>query len=149
MRIKQELSVKPQLSAELEAALFARAEDLLAVRRGRLCSRQEDVKRLAQVRVDRLTMLSQIASRALDFFAIHPDTPAVAATFAALVLAFLTLHHGTPRGLERGMPLTDSDLPEISKTNDASARYDAQRLAEQNAYEREVEDAHQRTSGGI
>jgi len=138
-QIKQVLGEKSQIPDALEAALFAQAEDLLAKRRGRIASREAEVKR-------RRIAIRQLSSRVVELLAIRPEAPATAAILAALVVAFLTLHGG---GREAGMPLSYQDLPALPKNNDVPARYDAQILAERQAYEREVEDAHNRTSGGI
>jgi hypothetical protein len=144
-KIKQALSDKPAPSVMFEARLFAQAEDLLAIRRERLELRKSDAVRLAQKRAHLLSSFQESFSRILDIVAIRPDVPAAATALAALVLVFLALHNGHGHGVS----LTYADLPDFPKNNDAPARYDAQRLVEQNAYEREVEDAHRRTSGGL
>jgi len=144
-QFKQVLNKKPKLSVESELALFAQAEDLLATRREHRASRETVAKRADQARTRRLTALRQLPSSLLEFFAIHPDTPVTATAFIALVLAFVALQSG--RG--PAVRVSYSDLPALPKTNNFAAYYDAQLLAERQAYEREVEDAHQKTSGGI
>lgn len=143
--LKQLLSDKPEVPAKLEAAIFAQAEGLLAQRRELLASREADTLRSAQVRTRRFLSIRQSAARVIELFAIHPDAPATAAVFAVLLATFLVLHGPS----ERPSKLTYSDLPALSKTNDVPARYEAQRLAERQAYEREVENVHRETSGGI
>jgi hypothetical protein len=144
-KIKQALSDRPGHSFAFEAKLFAQAEELLAAKRELFELHKTGAARRAQKKAQLLFSLQEIVSKLMDLIAIRPDVPAVAAAFAVLVLAFMALHGGR----ERGMSFTYSDLPDFPKYNDAPARYDAQRLAEQMAYEREVEDAHQKTSGGI
>jgi len=131
-KVTQALSIKAKLSTESELLLFAQAENLLSARRERISSR-ETVARLAN-RAKRQRLL-----------AIHPDMPAAATTFIVLILAFIVLHSRP----EITFRVSYSDLPDLPKTNDFPARYDAQLFAERQAYEREVEDAHKRTSGGI
>ena len=143
-QVKQTLSSKTKLSVESELSLFTQAENLLAIRRELIASREAVLKLANQTRKQRLIALRQILSQVSEFLAIHPDTPAVATTFVALVLAF-TIFQSKPQSAFR---ISYSDLPEFPKTNDFSARYDAQLLAERQAYEREVEDAHKKTSGG-
>ena len=135
---------KPEPSREFETALFARAEQLLTARREHLAAREKKIQRAVRSRKRWFTKFRELPSRLLEFFAIHPDAPAAAATFATLVLAFLALH----RPHESPANFSYSDLPELPKFNDAPAHYDAQTLAERQAYEREVEDAHHKTSGG-
>jgi hypothetical protein len=146
-RTRAALGEKPGLSAEAEHGLFARAEELLAVRRERLHSSEVVAIRKAQSQTRRFAALRRIFSSIPEVLAIHPDAPATVVTFAALMLAFLTFQNG--RSGPQSQPLSYADLPSLPKNNDVPARYDAQRFAEQQAYEREVEDAHQKTSGGI
>ena len=143
--VKRELGQKSRLPQAAEAALFERAEAMLVARRERRVLREAAVRHSTRTRARRLHGVRQGFAQVLDFFALHPDMPATAATFATLALAFLFLHGGQGIDSRRA----DPDLSEFAKTNDAPARYDAQRLAERQAYEREVEDAHQKTSGGI
>jgi hypothetical protein len=141
-KISQALQEKRGLPAALENALFLQAGELLATRRERLSAREVDLKRTAQTRARRLTHV-------VEFFAIRPYWPATAATCAALIFAVLTLLSAHRPSPSPSRQITFADLPEFPRNNDASKRYDEQRLAETQAYEREVEDAHQRTSGGI
>ena len=145
-QIKKALSEKPKLQGEFEGALFAKAEGLLSKRREQIASRQVEARQVALARKRWFAAIRQIFSRGLEFLAIHPDRPATAAVFAALIVAFLVLHGG---GREMGVQLSYADLPPLPKNNDFPAHYDAQILAEKQAYEREVQDAHRRTSGGI
>jgi len=143
--LKPELTTRPQVSSAFEASLFAKAEDLLATRRERVASRELTTQQLKQARRRGLIAFRQTSARILEFFAIHPSAPAAATTLATLILAFMSLHTSH----EPTVVLSYSDLPALSKTNDAPARYDAQNLADRQAYEREIENAHQKTSGGI
>ena len=136
--LKKCLGKKSQLSSSIEAALFSQAEYLLAGRRSRLAAPKAPPKSEA---------LRLLASRILDSVAFHPDYPATAAAFAALFVAYLVLPHGQGRSNQVSRSEV-STLPEFPKFNDFPAKYDAQRLAEERAYEREVNDAHEKTSGG-
>jgi hypothetical protein len=142
--IKRALGNKTDLSAESKAALFAQAEILLAKRREHLSARELGARKVLQ-RGERLHFsLQKSFSCLIEILAIQPDVPAAGAAFLALILAFLAFHGSHPR-----FNPAYSDVPEFSKNNDFQARYDAERLAEQQAYEREVEDAHKNTSGGL
>jgi len=142
-QIKEVLANKTKLSQESELALFSQAENSLSVRRKRIASREAAAHLANQAKERRLVGLQQFFSRIAEFLAIHPDAPAAATTFIALVLAFISLQErpGTP------FKVSYANLPDLPKTNDFPARYDAQLSAERQAYEREVEDAHRKTSG--
>jgi hypothetical protein len=143
-KIKQDLSNKTQLSIESEYALFSQAESLLAVRREHIASRETIARRADHAKKRRLIVSRQKGLHLLELLAIHPDTPAMATTFIALVLTFWALQGRN----ESVLRASYSGLPELPKMNDFPARYDAQVFAERQAYEREVEDAHRKTSGG-
>src|SRR4051794_21637306 len=93
---KAVLNKKPKLSTQAELALFAQAEGLLTTRRERHASQEAVARQTSQARMRRGIYFSrsvqQLASRGLEFFAIHPDTPAAATTMIALVLAFVAFH---------------------------------------------------------
>jgi hypothetical protein len=137
LKMKRFLHQKPAVSPQLESTLFSHAEELLAVRRERKVLVRETVRRFR------------------DFLLIRPDTPAAAGIFAALVLTFLALHVQRDHRLNGHVGIGQvgsgrtEELASFPSQNDASARYDAQVLAERIAYEKEVEDAHEKTSGGI
>ncbi|OFZ18024.1 MAG: hypothetical protein A2X94_04560 [Bdellovibrionales bacterium GWB1_55_8] len=145
-RLKEALSESPGTSDEFEAVLFSRAEDLLSKRREQIASREAEARQIAQVGKRWLLAIRQAFLRTLEGVALHPDRPATAAVLAALVAAFLALHGG---GREMSVQLSYADLPPLPKSNDFPARYDAQIRAERESYEREVQDAHRKTSGGI
>ena len=142
--LKDALNQKPKVSAEFEVTLFAQAEVLLAARREYLALREASVQDRKQAGSHWLNSARQILSDIWELFAIHPNLPATAAMLATLVFAFVALHQGN----EPAMSLSYSDLPALPKYNDAPANYDAQLLAERQAYEREIDDAHKKTSGG-
>lgn len=143
--LKEALSKRSQASRAVEAELFSKAEALLSKRRERLTFREQGVLRRRQAgdRVWRAVL--ETLGQWVEVFAIHPNTPAAGLILAVLVMSFAAFN-GTH---SNGTMLRFSDLPELPKTNDAPARYDAQVLAEAQAYEREVQNAHQNTSGGI
>jgi flagellar biosynthesis component FlhA len=143
-KLKQALMNKPDLSAESQAMLFSQADSLLAKRREHRRLQEADSKRMIRAGARVRLSLQKAVSRLIEILAIRPDIPAAATAFLALILAFLALHGSHTRSSP-----TSSELPDFPKYNDSPARYDAQRLAEQQAYEREVEDAHQKTSGGL
>jgi len=143
--LKKALQKKPELPAVLESALFAKAQGLLTERRERIVARDAKIQKASRATRQRIGALRRAGAWVFEIFSLHPDMPATAATAAALFLALLAFH-SSPR---HAPSLSQSDLPDFPRFNNAPARYDAQRLAEQQAYEREVEDAHQKTSGGI
>lgn len=146
--LRRALEQKPGLSQASEAALFARAEELLSSRRELISARNADARRMSQARASALLASRQLISRMIELLAIHPNGPAAAATLVACVLAFVALEN--PRfGHQGGTRLSYSDLPDFPRFNDVPSRYDAQRLAERQAYERERENADKETSGGI
>lgn len=145
-QIKKTLSEKPKLPDEYEAVLFAKAEDLLSERRELITSRQAEARQMALARKRWLLAIRRFFSLAWETLAFNPDRPATAAIFAVLIVAFLALNGG---GRDVSVRLSYADLPPLPKNNDFPAHYDAQVLAERQAYEREVQDAHKRTSGGI
>ncbi|MCM2279009.1 MAG: hypothetical protein NDJ89_13115 [Oligoflexia bacterium] len=136
--ISSALKQKRNPSGDFEAALFAEAEDLLAKRREQRDSREDRARRKSLARKRWLA--------GIELLAIRPDRPATAAVLAALLVAFLALHDG---GGDRSGRLSYADLPPLPEDNDFAAQYDSQVLAERQAYEREVEDAHGKASGGI
>ena len=145
--LRRALEQKPGLSQASEAALFARAEELLSSRRELISARNADARRMSQARASALLASRQLISRMIELLAIHPNGPAAAATLVACVLAFVALESPLwPSGWTR---LSYSDLPDFPRFNDVPSRYDAQRLAERQAYERERENADKETSGGI
>lgn len=155
MRIKKdefEIQTKKALSGKLkpsdafEAVLFAKAEDLLSRRREQIAGRDAEARQTALTRKRWLAAIWRFFSRTSELLALHPDRPATAAVFAVLIVAFLALHGG---GHDMSVQLSYADLPPLPKNNDFPARYDAQIHDERQAYEREVQDAHKRTSGGI
>ncbi|MEK6705293.1 MAG: hypothetical protein AABZ06_05850 [Bdellovibrionota bacterium] len=142
---------KQEPSAEFEARLFASANELLACRRERLavCGAAAKKAKLARSRAfgvvqELVVHLSpiQVLIRTANFFALHPA--AQAATLVVLTSIALIIH-----ARPSGPLITFSDLPDFPKYNDSPARYDSQWLADRQAYEREVEYAHRKTSGGI
>ena len=145
--IREYLQKKESLSAAGKQALFSKADALLARRRKLLIER--DVARL-QWRFPNgirglLALLSDLArAPALVFrgLALHPAAQ-VALLLILTSLVFLLRSHSTGEGLRF------ADLPEIPKFNDGPARYDAMWRSEREAYEKEVEDAHRNTKGGI
>ncbi len=146
-QLTQALDQYPQMSVECEVALFTRAEALLAERRGRLSARAIAERQTEQAKKRWLSECQRLAARLFEFCAVHPDGPASAAALATWVLAFLALNIGGQRDTTAN--LSSADFPVLPKYNDGPAQYDAQLLAERQAYEREVEDAHKKTSGGI
>ncbi len=145
-QIKQALSEKPELPDELEAVLFSRAEDLLSKRREQIAARDAEAHKSRLTRKRWIEDIQRLFSRASEVLALYPDRPATAAVLALLIAAFLALHGGRR---DMSEPLSYADLPPLPKNNDFPARYDAQIHAERQAYEREVQDAHKSTSGGI
>jgi hypothetical protein len=144
-RIKTELSEKTKLSFKAEAALFAQAEELLAARRDRIQVRQDAAVRASRSRKQAFDSIQGLIAAAFEKFVLYPSGPMAATAFAALIIAFLAY----PRVQKDAVRFTYADLPEFKKFNDAPARYDAERIHEQQAYEREVENAHKSTSGGL
>ena len=130
--MKKALTSKAKLSKDSELSLFTQAENLLSVRRDRATSRET------------LARKTNLAKKRW-IFAIPPNAPAAATTFIVLVLALITYSSRWERHFKENY----ADLPEFPKTNDFPESYDAQILADRQTYEREVEDAHRRTSGGI
>ena len=147
-QLKDALKEKPGLSAEREATLFEKAEDLLGARRERVALKLKKTKDIESARRGLVLKIRTIPARMWDFLANHPDAPAAATALMALVLAFVMTFPALHSHRETYTELTYSDLPALPKTNDVPARYDAQVLAERQAYEREVENAHDQTSGG-
>ena len=141
LQIKQNLNIKVKLSPESELLLFSKAENLLATRRDRFALRE--AKRSKQR--SKFTTFGETISKIAEIVATHADMPAAATMVVVLFLAFFAF----PIRSRVPINVSYSDLPDLPKTNDFAARYDAQLLAERMAYEREVEDAHKRTSGGI
>ncbi len=143
LQLKEALAKRAKPRPEAEAALFAAADRLLSARRERVAEVRGHRARLKDVRRRRVGAargwFERVAS--LRWLALHPAAPA----FALLAIAVTGLWwQGKPRGRE----LTFADLPEFLKSNPVPAQYDAQRMAEQKFYEREVEDAHRETNGG-
>jgi hypothetical protein len=138
-RMASAFADSPRLSPRLESELFARAEELLATRRERLADRERETERARQGRAQTAARMRELCDRLASYVALHPQRPATAAAIAALLLAFLALQ---PREAERRLRLTYADLPALPRFNDVPAKYDAQRLAERQAYEREVKNAH-------
>lgn len=144
-RIKEVLEERFEVSKSLETELISKAEALLAQRRQRAIGRERSALQTRHVSRKFWSTLHQGLNHGIEFFTIHPNTPAAAAVLAVLVVSLAVLNDTRAPSVS----LRYSDLPEVPKLNDASARYDAQNLAEAQAYEREVEDAHQKASGGI
>jgi hypothetical protein len=145
-QIREAFSQRPTPSVDFEAALFAQAEDLLSRRREQLSARELKSRHSAMARQRVFTPLRQSYSRFLDVIAMYPDRPALAAVVAVILVAFLALQGGgSSISVRRGY----ARLPALTQNNDFSARYEEQVRAEKQAYEREVEDAHRETSGGI
>lgn len=137
-KIREALNTQAKLSIESEFSLFAQAEELLTVRRDHASAKRQAKKR-------RVFVLQRVLSRITESLAIHSDTPATATVFLALVLALISVQ----KRPQSNFRMSYADLPALPKNNDFPARYDAEVLAERQEYEREVEYAHQRTSGGI
>ena len=143
--IKKILSEKPFVSKQLEAALFEKADVLLMKRRELHTARQS-------VRCGILNVLNQVRNDVkirflllLESVTVFPDLPATAVIFTALLLALLSFQESG----KNEKRIQFSDLPAFRKSNDFPDRYDSKILTEKNAYEREVKDAHERTSGGL
>jgi hypothetical protein len=143
-KIREALDQKPRLPAEAELVLFSRADDLLAKRRDQIVCRQTAVQEASRKRAQRFLSLRRACLRVWDYLSVYPESPALATALATLVLTLMVVtgRSGPSR------KLSYSELPDLPKTNDFAARYEAQWFAERQAYEREVEDAHQKTSGG-
>lgn len=131
-------------SAEFEARLFEAADELLRVRRDRVSMQEARSRKISDVRSRTLSAISpiQVFARATRLWVLNP---AVQVAAIAIITSVVILLRSQPTGIAGGF----TDLPEFSKVNDSSARYESQVLLERQAYEREVEDAHARTSGGI
>ena len=143
LQIKQSLSTKSGLSKEAESLLFLNAESLLSARRDRFVLKEAKAKRSRQK--SKLAYFGEGISKIVEVLATQADMPAAATTIAILFLALFAF----PGRSVVSFKVSYSDLPDLPKMNDFPTRYDAQLLAERLAYEREVEDAHKRTSGGI
>jgi hypothetical protein len=143
-KMKQALMNKPDLSAESKALFFTQAEMLLAKKRERRNMQESAARVRLSPRKTFSRYIGALIETLAETLAIQPDVPAAGAAFLALILAFLAFH-----GSHSRFNATYSEFPDFPKNNDSQARYDAERLAEQQAYEREVEDAHKNTSGGL
>ena len=131
-------------SEAFEATLFARAEVLLATRRK---------KEAAPIQVRARAKANSFLNFLVEHLLFQPQFPATLATLTALLIAVVTLlphsakvHYSEVWSSQTEVHELVSPLP---KNNAFPAQYDSQRLADERAYEREVEDAHKRTSGGI
>ena len=141
-KVSEALSAKSSPSAQFESRLFANAQELLAERREYLEERRAFSKKVSR-------WIYRIRSSPWEFLAWATQllviNPGVQAAALLLLASAAILIHSGPRGRSTEF----SDLPDFPKFNDAPARYDAERQVERQAYEREVEDAHIKTSGGL
>lgn len=141
MDIGRALSVKPALSARAEMALFENVEQILTARRA-LREAQSSGSRRRRERRDAWKEAARTqVSRLLEGLALHPDRPAFAAAFAALVIAVLTFGDWTPTQAFKQRSEDDSAF--------SDSQYEAQWLADRQALERAIVDAHLHTSGGL
>ena len=120
-QIKTALAARMEPSPDFEARLFSSANALLEKRRELAAHR-------------RSLSLFEFSFDFPAFFAPNP-LARFAVVLAALVLVVVT------RAQSRKSALILADLPEFPKTNNATASYDAQWLAERNAYDKEIENA--------
>jgi hypothetical protein len=144
--IKKTLQEKPPVPQALQQSLFDAAELLLSARREAIHHRESLAHRRHQARVRRFDGIRAMGRRFGEVSTFQPQLPAALATAFVLALALFATQGGSRH---TAIQLGYSDLPALPKSNDAPRLYDAQILADRQAYEREVENAHRETSGGI
>lgn len=126
-RVTEALRETVRPSSDFEARLFSSAEDLLSKRRAQRALRSR--RRIQWERVFPFLNLAEI----MKTLAPHPMVQAT--IFLVLISSIFWFR-------PRSEKLRFSDLPDFPKFNNASARYDAMWLAERQADEKEMEDAH-------
>lgn len=121
-------------SEEFEKRLFSQAEELLVRRREKAAEKALFVRRMQSHR----SALLQRLSRSLSLLA--PPIPSWSAQAAMILILSAVILLLKPRYEN----VSFSDL-----YNETAENYEAARLAENEAYEREVRYAHDSTSGGL
>ena len=149
IKIRDALRIGNSPSAAFEAALFSKANDLLTQKRSQILDRALAKSRVEVRRRELVALPVRVLLEQQRYLAISAPIQAAALLVLTSSVYFIHSRATDISSGNSGVTNTALELPDFPKTNDASARYEAQRQLEEQNYENEVEDAHQKTNGGV